>query len=80
MSYRVAYTCDNCSGQEAAMLVDLAVAPFPLSLVRAPLRKLDREGLRALADYQIAPVRGGTSPVNDALAGYVKEAFGDLKL
>lgn len=79
MAYRVAYTCDNCSGQEAAMFADLAVAPFPLSLVRPPLRKLDREGLPALGDYQIALVRGATSPVHDALAGHVKEAFGDLR-
>ncbi|MFL1454040.1 LysR substrate-binding domain-containing protein [Marinobacter sp. GN3S48] len=79
MSYRVAYTCDNCSGQEAAMFADLAVAPFPLSLVRPPLRKLDREGLPALSDYQIALVRHGGNPVQDALAGHVKEAFGDLR-
>ena len=79
MSYRVAYTCDNCFGQEAAMLADLAVAPFPVSLVRPPLRKLDREGLPALGDYQIALVRSGSSPVHDALAGHVKEAFADLR-
>ncbi|MCG2579291.1 MAG: LysR substrate-binding domain-containing protein [Marinobacter sp.] len=79
MAYRVAYTCDNCFGQEAAMIADLAVAPFPLSLVRPPLRKLDREGLPALGDYQIALVRGAISPVHDALAGHVKEAFGDFR-
>lgn len=78
-AYRIAYTCDNCFGQEAAMLADLAVAPFPLSLVRPPLRKLDREGLPALAEYQIALVRSGSNPVNDALAGHVKEAFVDLR-
>ena len=77
ISYRVAYTCDNCFGQEAAMLSDLAVAPFPVSLVRPPLRKLDREGLPALAEYQIALVRSGSNPVNDALAGHVKDAFLD---
>jgi len=75
MSYRVAYTCDNCFGQEAAMLADLAVAPFPISLVRPPLRKLDREGLPVLGSYQVALVRNGNNPVNDALVGYVKEAF-----
>ncbi len=79
MPYRVAYTCDHCSGQEAAMLADLAVAPFPVSLVRPPLRKLDREGLPPLADYQIALVRRGGNPVVDALAGHVKDAFGDLR-
>jgi DNA-binding transcriptional LysR family regulator len=79
MPYRVAYTCDNCFGQEAAMLADLAVAPFPVSLVRPPLRKLDREGLPALAEYQIALVRSGSNPVNDALAGHVKDAFADWR-
>lgn len=77
--YRVAYSCDNCFGQEAAMLADLAVAPFPASLVRPPLRKLAREVLPALGDYQIALVRSGAKPVHDALAGHVKEAFADLR-
>lgn len=79
MPYRVAYTCDNCFGQEAAMLADLAVAPFPISLVRPPLRKLDREGLPSLGDSQTALVRSGSNPMNDALARHVKEAFADLR-
>ena len=61
------------------MLSDLAVAPFPVSLVRPPLRKLDLEGLPALAEYQIALVRSGSNPVNDALAGHVKDAFLDWR-
>ncbi|WP_288353044.1 LysR family transcriptional regulator [uncultured Marinobacter sp.] len=79
VAYRVAYTCDNCFGQEAAMYADLAVAPFPVSLVKPPLRRLDREGLPTLTNYQIALVRSGSNPINDALAGHVKEAFLDLR-
>lgn len=75
MAYRVAYSCEHCSGQEAAMIADLAVAPFPLSLVRPPLRKVSREGLPELPDYQIALVKRGASPVADALASHVREAF-----
>ena len=76
--YRVAYTCEHSAGQEAAMLADLAVAAFPLSLVRAPLRKVSDEILPELGNYQIALVRGKTSPISDALASFVKDAFADF--
>jgi len=53
-SYRIAYSSEQCAGQEAAMIADLAVAPYPLSLVRPPLRRLDEEAnLPALGEYQI---------------------------
>ncbi|HCC60651.1 MAG TPA: LysR family transcriptional regulator [Pseudomonas sp.] len=53
-SYRIAYSSEQCAGQEAAMVADLAVAPYPLSLVRPPLRRLDEEAnLPALGEYQI---------------------------
>jgi hypothetical protein len=36
------------------MVADLAVAPYPLSLIRPPLRRLDEEAnLPALGEYQI---------------------------
>lgn len=76
--FRIAYTCEHCAAQEAAMLADLAVAPFPLSLVRPPLKKLDKEGLPDLAKYQISLVRSTSNPVTDALAGHIKEAFFDF--
>lgn len=76
--YRIAYTCEHSSGQEAAMLADLAVAPFPLSLVRQPLKKVNDDTLPDMGEYQIALVRGKSNPINDALASYVKEAFEDL--
>ena len=53
-SYRIAYSSEQCAGQEAAMVADLAVAPYPLSLVRPPLRRLDEDAdLPALGEYQI---------------------------
>lgn len=76
--YRVAYTCEHSSGQEAAMLADLAVAPFPLGLVKPPLRKLSDDRLPEMGNYQIALVRSDATPINDALAAYVKEAFADF--
>lgn len=38
--YRIAYSSEQCAGQEAAVLADLAIAAFPASLVKAPLRRL----------------------------------------
>ena len=53
-SYRIAYSSEQCAGQEAAMIADLAVAPYPLSLVRPPLRRLNEDAdLPALGEYQI---------------------------
>ncbi|MBL4713831.1 MAG: LysR family transcriptional regulator [Alcanivorax sp.] len=77
ISYRVAYNSEHCAGQEAAMLADLAVAPFPASLVQPPLRVLGPEsGLPALGDYQIALVRrDGSGPAAEALAEQVVETF-----
>ncbi|GAB6389201.1 LysR substrate-binding domain-containing protein [Stutzerimonas marianensis] len=53
-SYRIAYSSEQCAGQEAAMVADLAIAPYPLSLVRAPLKRLDEcAALPPLGNYQI---------------------------
>ena len=53
-SYRIAYSSEQCAGQEAAMVADLAVAPYPLSLIRPPLRRLDEDAdLPTLGEYQI---------------------------
>lgn len=77
LDYRVAYSCDQSAGQEAAMIADLAIAPFPRGLVRPPLRRLGEEhGLPPLDDYQIRLLRG--TQANDAieaLATQVVQAF-----
>ena len=77
--YRIAYTCEHCSGQEAAMIADLAVAPFPLSLVRLPLKQIVSDGLPEIGRYQLALVRRGSNPLNNALAAHVKSAFQNLQ-
>ncbi|MFL1405311.1 LysR substrate-binding domain-containing protein [Marinobacter sp. M1N3S26] len=79
VSYRVAFNCDHCAGQEAAMMADLAVAPFPRSLVRPPLRRLDKEGLPPLANYQVVLVQRARAPVSDALCGHVRDALKELR-
>lgn len=76
VSYRIAYTCEHCAGQEAAMRADLAVSPFPPSLIQPPLRKLDHDALPALADYHVALMRRpGIGSAAEALAGHIVDAF-----
>ena len=79
LAYRVAYTCENTAAQEAAILADLAITPFPISLIRSPIRRLDREGLPELAKYQISLVRNSSNPQTDMLAEHIKSAFLDIK-
>ncbi|MCS4505406.1 LysR substrate-binding domain-containing protein [Arhodomonas aquaeolei] len=75
--YRIAYTSEHCAAQEAAMLADLAVAPFPRSLIRPPLRVLDADaGLPALGAYRIQLLRApGRGSAADALAEHVVDRF-----
>lgn len=79
VKYRIAYTCEHCSGQEAAMVADLAVAPFPKSLVHPPLKQIASDDLPEIGSYQLALVRSRSNPLNDALATHVKEAFQSLR-
>ncbi|WP_447044627.1 LysR substrate-binding domain-containing protein [Vreelandella sp. H-I2] len=76
VNYRIAYSCDHCAGQEAAMLADLAVSPFPKSLIRPPLKRLHNDSLPPLGDYQVALVkRAGSGGASEVLAERVVEAF-----
>ncbi len=79
LPYRIAYSCEQCAGQESAMIADLAVAPFPRSLVRPPLRRLGEEhGLPPLGDYHIKLLRGSNrGDAAAALAAQVLLAFRD---
>ena len=79
LPYRIAYSCEQCAGQEAAMIADLAVAPFPRSLVRPPLRRLGEEhGLPPLGDYHIKLLCGSNrGDAAAALAAQVVLAFRD---
>jgi len=79
LAYRVAYSCENTAAQEAAMLADLAITPFPISLIRSPIRRLELDGLPELAKYQISLVRNSSNPETDMLAEHIKNAFFDIK-
>src|SRR5699024_11017927 len=80
IDYRVAYMSEHCAGQESALLADLAVAPFPSSLIREPLQALDDvAGFPPLGEYQIALVRrDGANPAADIMAGHIEDAFRQL--
>lgn len=78
-SYRIAYSSEQCAGQEAALLADLAIAAFPASLVKPPLRRLNQQehGLPPLGDYHIKLLRGSNrGAAADALAAQVAVAYG----
>lgn len=79
--YRIAYSSEQTSGQEAAMLADLAIAPYPASLLRPPLQCLDGQyGLPQLGDYRINLLRGGNrSEAVDILAEQVIAAFAEYR-
>ncbi|SHF20781.1 DNA-binding transcriptional regulator, LysR family [Modicisalibacter ilicicola DSM 19980] len=81
LAYRIAYTSENCAGQEAALLADLAVAPLPLSMVRAPLREMNNEaGLPPLGEYQVLMIHGtAAGSASEVLAGHVVDAFRGLR-
>lgn len=81
IAYRIAYTSEHCAGQQAAMLADLAVAPFPASLIRPPLRRVGEEaGLPPIGDYQVLLIRRpGAGDACETLAGHVVEAFRGLR-
>ncbi|MDR9433626.1 MAG: LysR substrate-binding domain-containing protein [Spiribacter sp.] len=79
--YRIAYTCEHTGAQEAAILQDIAITPFPRSLVQSPLRVIEEDegGLTALGDYEVVllrmPARGAAA---EALAQHIVDYFADL--
>ena len=75
ITHRVAYTCENSAAQEAAMISDLAISPFPKSLIRPPLKKISSNRLPPLGRYQTSLVRKVVNPETDALSSYIREAF-----
>jgi len=79
--YRVAYSSEHSAGQRAAVLADLAVAPFPRSLADSPLLELvDDPQLPALADTHVALIIGGHCPdAGRELARHVTDAFRALR-
>jgi len=78
--YRISYTSFHSAGQEAALLADLAVAPFPASVVEHPLQVLDgRHGLPDIGDYHIIMTeRADAGKATHAFAKHVTESFREL--
>lgn len=80
--YRISYTSFHSAGQEAALLADLAIAPFPASVVEPPLQVLDdRHGLPEIGDYHIIMTeRPRAGKATHAFAEHVEECFRELSL
>ncbi|MEH6564469.1 MAG: LysR family transcriptional regulator [Halopseudomonas sp.] len=80
IAYRIAYVSEHCTGQRAAMLADLAIAPFPRGLISKPLKIVDlAAGLPPLGSYQILLEQGSnTGPLIDALNRFVSQSFETL--
>lgn len=81
-SYRISYTSFHSAGQEAALLADLAIAPFPVSVVEPPLQVLDdRHDLPAIGDYHIVmKQRPRAGRATHAFAEHVEECFREISL
>ncbi len=79
-SYRIAYTCENCQGQLAALLADLAVAPLPVSLLAPGYEKLGRtQGLPNIGHYQIRLCKSPTIGfAGKAFADHVSNSFAEI--
>lgn len=78
--YRIAYSSYHNAGLEAALLADLAIAPFPASVVAPPLGVFgQKHGLPDIGQYHIllktSPQAG---PAADALAAHVTATFREL--
>ncbi|MGI9508003.1 MAG: LysR substrate-binding domain-containing protein, partial [Geminicoccaceae bacterium] len=78
--YRIAYTCENCQGQLAALLADLAIAPLPLSLLTPDYERLDKTiGLKDIGHYQIRLCeQPDAGPASKAFAAHVAASFAEI--
>ena len=79
--YRVAYTCEFCQGQLAALLADLAIAPLPVSLVLPEHEQLgSRQGLPDIGHYQIRLCKNSKiGAAGKAFSAHVEDSFAGLR-
>jgi DNA-binding transcriptional LysR family regulator len=78
VAYRIAYSSKHYSGQLAAVMAGLALAPLPLSSVRGDLKVFGAEvGLPPLGHVEIELHRAvnATGPLFDALATHIENNF-----
>ncbi|WP_150522563.1 LysR substrate-binding domain-containing protein [Roseibium sediminis] len=78
--YRISYTSFHSAGQEAALVADLAIAPFPASVIEPPLQILDdRHGLPEIGNYHIImEQRPQAGRATQAFASHVIECFREI--
>ncbi len=76
-SFRVAYMSAHASGQRAAILSDLAVAPLPKSFIADDLVELGvKDGMPEIGSYSLAMlVAPNASPPVKAAADHIRAAF-----
>lgn len=79
--YRVAYMSAHTLAQRAAIVSDLAVAPFPISFIDPPLVALgEKQGLPPLGKYQIRMrVKDDAGACTQAVADHVTTCFEAIK-
>lgn len=80
-SYRIAYLSANTMAQRAAVVSDLAIAPFPRSYITEDMTVLGlREGLPELIAFDIRLVTAPNLSVpGKAVAESIREAYGEMQ-
>ncbi len=75
--YRVSFKSAHVSGQKAAILADLAIAPLPASLCTGDIIELpSKYGLPKLSDYSIGLIKASdTSCSIDAMVNHLRASF-----
>lgn len=79
-SYRTAYMTPHTQAQFAAIVSDLAIAPFPKSFIAEPLIALgEKQGLPPLGTYQIRMrVKENAGCCSSAVADHVTACFDEM--
>ena len=78
--YRIAYTCENCQGQLAALQADLAVAPLPVSLMTPGYERLGpSQGWPEIGHYNLRLCAGpDIGAASKAFEAHVEDSFAEL--
>gem|GEM_PF-5492036 len=78
--YRVAFKSAHISGQRAALMADLAVAPIPLSCcVNGIVELTEKHGFPAMRDYGLGMVvQSDASASVMAAAQHLRDSFSSL--
>lgn len=78
--YRTAYMTAHTQAQRAAIMSDLAIAPFPKSFLSEPLMELgEKQGLPPLGAYQIRMrTKENAGCCTSAVAEHVMACFADM--